>query len=95
MCDSLQPAVGYNWGAGKLSRVRAIEKCCFAASAVVSLLAAVALSCFPAQVASLFMAGSGQEVLVMASGALRLLACLLSLAILLGLRKELFRPNLQ
>lgn len=158
MCDSLQPAVGYNWGAGKLSRVRAIEKCCFAASAVVSLLAAVALSCFPAQVASLFMAGSGQEVLVMASGALRLfaltfvtrwvsfamqsymlaigkplpaslisvstalvfpvllvallwpfgltgiwlnfaatslLACLLSLAILFGLRKELFRPNLQ
>ena len=126
--------------------------------AVCALLAAVALSCFPAQVASLFMAGSGQEVLVMASGALRLfaltfvtrwvsfamqsymlaigkplpaslisvstalvfpvllvallwpfgltgiwlnfaatslLACLLSLAILLGLRKELFRPNLQ
>ena len=126
--------------------------------AVCALLAAVALSCFPAQVASLFMAGSGQEVLVMASGALRLfaltfvtrwvsfamqsymlaigkplpaslisvstalvfpvllvallwpfgltgiwlnfaatslLACLLSLAILFGLRKELFRPNLQ
>ena len=126
--------------------------------AVCALLAAVALSCFPAQVVSLFMAGSGQEVLVMASGALRLfaltfvtrwvsfamqsymlaigkplpaslisvstalvfpvllvallwpfgltgiwlnfaatslLACLLSLAILFGLRKELFRPNLQ
>ena len=42
--------------------------------AVCALLAAVALSCFPAQVASLFMAGSGQEVLVMASGALRLFA---------------------
>ena len=33
MCDSLQPAVGYNLGAGKYSRVRAIEKCCFSASA--------------------------------------------------------------
>ena len=43
MCDSLQPAVGYNWGAGKFSRVRAIEKCCFAASAVVSLLAAAVI----------------------------------------------------
>lgn len=25
-CDSLQPAVGYNWGAQNFSRVRAIEK---------------------------------------------------------------------
>ena len=74
MCDSLQPAVGYNWGAGKLSRVRAIEKCCFTASAVISLLAAAALTCFPEQVATLFMAGSGQEVLSMAVGALKLFA---------------------
>ena len=37
MCDSLQPAVGYNWGAGKFSRVRAIEKCCFCASGIVSI----------------------------------------------------------
>ena len=51
MCDSLQPAVGYNWGAGQLSRVRAIEKCCFAASGVVSLAAAVAMALFPGQIA--------------------------------------------
>ena len=25
-CDSLQPAIGYNWGAGYPSRVRSIEK---------------------------------------------------------------------
>ena len=30
MCDSLQPAVGCNWGANKFTRVRAIEKRCFA-----------------------------------------------------------------
>ena len=29
MCDSLQPAVGYNWGARAFPRVKAIEKCCF------------------------------------------------------------------
>ena len=28
-CDSLQPAIGYNWGAGQYSRVRKIEKYCF------------------------------------------------------------------
>ena len=42
----LQPAVGYNWGAGKLSRVRSIEKCCFSASAVVALAAFVLILIF-------------------------------------------------
>lgn len=55
MCDSLQPAVGYNWGEGKYSRVRAIEKCCFIGAAVVSLSAAVVLICFPGAVAGLFL----------------------------------------
>ena len=39
MCDSLQPAVGYNWGAGRRDRVLAIEKRCFLAAAVLSVLA--------------------------------------------------------
>ena len=34
MCDSLQPAVGYNWGAGALKRVKDIEKRCFTAGAI-------------------------------------------------------------
>ena len=72
MCDSLQPAVGYNWGAGQLSRVRAIEKCCFAASGVVSLAAAVAMALFPGQIAALFVAAGAHDVLAMATGALRL-----------------------
>ena len=55
MCDSLQPAVGYNWGAGALSRVKAIEKCCFTASAVLSVLAAFLIFLFPQQIAGLFM----------------------------------------
>lgn len=72
MCDSLQPAVGYNWGAGKFARVRAIEKCCFSASGVVSLLAVLVIALFPEQITLLFMADAGQDVMGMAVGALRL-----------------------
>ena len=59
MCDSLQPAVGYNWGAGKFSRVRAIERCCFSASAVLSLLSAVLIFAFPGQIGAMFVSGDG------------------------------------
>ena len=72
MCDSLQPAVGYNWGAGQFSRVRKIEKCCFVASAVVSLLSVVVLALFPAQITALFMSETTAEIQVMSVGALRL-----------------------
>ena len=72
MCDSLQPAVGYNWGAGKFARVRAIEKCCFSASGLVSLLAVLVIALFPEQITLLFMADAGQDVMGMAVGALRL-----------------------
>ena len=72
MCDSLQPAVGYNWGAKKLSRVRAIEKCCFIASGIVSLLAVAVIAVFPEQITKLFVADAGQEVLSISVGALQL-----------------------
>src|SRR5699024_6061420 len=61
MCDSLQPAVGFNWGAQKYSRVRAIEKCCFIASGVVSLLAVFVIALFPSQITRLFVANAGQD----------------------------------
>ena len=72
MCDSLQPAVGYNWGAQKYSRVRAIERCCFTASAVVSLLAVLVIAVIPEQITRLFMADAGPEVMRMAVVAMRL-----------------------
>ena len=72
MCDSLQPAVGYNWGAGKRSRVRAIEKCCFGASGIISLAAVVVLALFSEQITLLFMADAQGEILRMAAGAVRL-----------------------
>ena len=74
MCDSLQPAVGYNWGAGKISRVRAIEKCCFIASGIISLLAVVVILLFPGQITGLFMADVSAEVMALSIGALQLFA---------------------
>lgn len=71
-CDSLQPAVGYNWGVKKLSRVRAIEKCCFTASGIISLLAVVIIVAFPGQITHLFIADAEKEVLSMSVEALRL-----------------------
>lgn len=72
MCDSLQPAVGYNWGARQYSRVRAIERCCFTASGVVSLLAVAVIAIFPEPITKLFVAGAGPEILDLSAGALRL-----------------------
>lgn len=67
ICDSLQPAVGYNWGAADYKRVSAIEKCCFTAAAVVSLISSAVIFLIPEELASLFVAGSGSE-LISASG---------------------------
>ncbi len=53
-CDSLQPAIGYNWGAGKRTRVRAIEKYCIAAAAIISLTAATLVHTFPNVIAGIY-----------------------------------------
>ena len=72
MCDSLQPAVGYNWGAQKFSRVRAIEKYCYIASSVVSLLAVFVIVLIPAQITSLFVADASEQTMRMSISALQL-----------------------
>ena len=72
MCDSLQPAVGYNWGAGKFSRVRAIERYCFSASALLSLLAAVLIFAFPGQIGVLFVSSGDAAFTAETAFALRL-----------------------
>ena len=55
MCDSLQPAVGYNWGARAFGRVKAIEACCFRAAAAISLVSALVISLIPEPIARIFM----------------------------------------
>ena len=72
MCDSLQPAVGYNWGAGKYSRVRAIEKCCFIASCIVSVASVFVIYFLPEQITNMFMDTSDSGFMGMAVYALRL-----------------------
>ena len=70
MCDSLQPAVGFNWGAQKYSRVRSIEKCCFAAAAAVSLASFAVIGLLPEGITRLFLAGADGDTLAMSVRAL-------------------------
>lgn len=72
MCDSVQPAIGYNWGSRKLSRVRAIEKVCYISSAILSILLALIIVLFPAQIAKLFISNMDKETLALAVGAVQL-----------------------
>lgn len=72
ICDSLQPAVGYNWGAADYRRVSAIEKCCFTAAAVVSLISSAVIFLIPEELASLFVSGSSSELISAAGQALTL-----------------------
>ena len=74
MCDSLQPAVGYNWGAGLRSRVRAVERCCFTAALTVSLIAAAAIFLLPVPITLLFMPEADYAFITMSTGALKLFA---------------------
>lgn len=74
MCDSLQPAVGYNWGAGRFSRVRALEKCCFTASLTISLVSGIVIFLFPSRITLLFMADANAAFMAMCVGALQLFA---------------------
>ena len=74
MCDSLQPAVGYNYGAREFARVKAIERCCFTAAAVVSLASAAVIALAPELITRLFLAGANERELGMAVPALRIFA---------------------
>lgn len=54
MCDALQPALGYNWGAKNYSRVKVIEKYCLIASAITSIVTSSIILLFTEEIASLF-----------------------------------------
>lgn len=69
MCDSLQPAVSYNLGAGNPGRIRAIERCCYTASAVISLLSAAVMFLFPEVLTSLFVSSPDRAFMEMSKAA--------------------------
>ncbi len=58
LCDSVQPAVGYNWGAGRLDRVRDITKVSFLACGLLSLVSSGIMLLFPELLASIFVDAS-------------------------------------
>lgn len=72
LCDSMQPAIGYNWGAESYKRVKALAKCVFTATAVVSCFAIVLMQCFPRQLVSIFVDKEETVLLEMATRALKL-----------------------
>ena len=72
LCDSMQPAIGYNWGAENYARVKSLAKCVFTSTAVVSVFAIVLMFSFPRQIVSIFVERSDTGLLELASHALRL-----------------------
>ena len=72
--DSLQPAVGFNWGAGKLERVRGLERCCFAASAVLSFVYVAVVCALPAEITLVFVPTADADFLEVSVFAVRVFA---------------------
>lgn len=72
LCDSMQPAIGYNWGAASYKRVKTLVKCVFIATAVVSAFALLLMFKFPRQIASLFVDSADTALLDLSAHALRL-----------------------
>ncbi len=63
LCDSLQPAVGYNWGAHYDLRVKAIEKHCFGWSAAFSITFAAVVMIHPSLLAQFFVSSENSNLL--------------------------------
>lgn len=72
MCDSLQPAIGYNWGAGDYGRVNAIKRRCFVASAILSIISSGVIFFFPREITGLFIDTADHQFLEMSISALLL-----------------------
>lgn len=71
-CDSMQPAIGYNWGAGNGKRVKDLAKCCLTASAVISIGGTLIMFLFPETIAALFLGEGEVDLLTMSVYALQL-----------------------
>ena len=74
ICDSTQPAIGYNWGAKRLDRVKKLAKCIFSASAIVSIISFLAMWFMPNILISLFTTSTDTAFLNEATKALRIFA---------------------
>ena len=74
ICDSMQPSIGYNWGARRFDRVKKLAKCIFTASAAVSLLSFAMMWLIPDVLVSLFTTSTDPAFINEAITALRIFA---------------------
>lgn len=71
ICDSLQPAVGYNWGAHQYQRIKQLEKYIFSALCIICVALSLVMGIFPEFCVRIFMADATGDVLAMAPDAFR------------------------
>lgn len=74
ICDSLQPAIGYNWGARRFDRVKKLTKYTFTASAVVSIFSSLMMWIIPDLLVGLFTTSTDVAFLNEAVRALKIFA---------------------
>lgn len=55
LLDSVQPAIGYNYGAKQFDRVKKFQKLCFTASAIISVGFAIIILLLPSPISQLFL----------------------------------------
>ncbi len=72
MCDSVNPAIGYNWGAKRLDRVWGITRTSFIVCGGVSVLCSLAMLLFPEFLAGIFVQGDDAVLLAMSVDAMRI-----------------------
>lgn len=72
VCDSLQPAIGYNYGSREPERVKKLAIYIFVAGAVISIIAAAIIFALPAQISALFLADPSSSLIEMSGFAMRI-----------------------
>lgn len=72
MSDSLAPAIGFNWGAGKYDRAKKIVRCGYIGTCVVAVVATAVMYFMARPIASLFVDAEEVRLLELASHAMRL-----------------------
>lgn len=72
LCDSLQPAVSYNWGAKRYDRVKQIEKRCYIIGAIFSCLMTLVMFFCAKYVTKIFVKSSDVELFELSIHAIKL-----------------------
>lgn len=72
ICDSLQPAIGYNYGAKEYKRVKSLEKCVLAVGAVVSFAFVCLMMLIPQLIASIFLQKEETELILASARVIRI-----------------------